>query len=366
MPVVKKGSLVAVTGASGFVGSHVVKCLLEQGYKVRAVVRDATNEAKTKFLKDLAAQLNVVENISFASGNLLIKDSYDAAFENVDAVVHAAAVVDIMSPKNAQKEVVDPSVVGVNNVLSSIGKQSSVKRLIHTSSIAAIQRVNEKDGFKFTDKDWNTYSSIENGDAYGYAKRLAEELVKKQVEENKKLTYDAVVINPGIVLGECLAKAHTKASPVLLRQALYGNSVTPINGVYVDVRDVALAHVNALTLDLKSKSFSRFILVSDEPAVNTLELAPRAQKLFPKYKLSSTPAYNPYVLSTLWYISALPVVGGFFLSEFHRETIYKHFEFDNSNTKKELGIKFHSLDDMIRATIDSMVDKDFIKPRPKL
>ena len=36
-------------------------------------------------------------------------------------------------------------------------------------------------------------SSIENGDAYGYAKRLAEELVKKQVEENKKLTYDAVV-----------------------------------------------------------------------------------------------------------------------------------------------------------------------------
>ena len=44
-------------GASGFVGSHVVKCLLEQGYKVRAVVRDATNEAKTKFLKDLAAQL---------------------------------------------------------------------------------------------------------------------------------------------------------------------------------------------------------------------------------------------------------------------------------------------------------------------
>ena len=126
-------------------------------------------------------------------------------------------------------------------------------------------------------------------------------------------------------------------------------------------------------------------MVSDEPPVNTLglfllfsiekntiqlllflELAPRAQKLFPKYKLSSTPAYNPYVLSTLWYISALPVVGGFFLSEFHRETIYKHFEFDNSNTKKALGIKFHSLDDMIRTTINSMVDKDFIKPRPKL
>lgn len=119
-------------------------------------------------------------------------------------------------------------------------------------------------------------------------------MVKKQVEENKKLTYDAVVsVCVCVMLHKMNLQLHKKRSSIpelflanvsqkLIQKLLqyfldklymeiqvlsyYASfekmiffstkKVTPINGVYVDVRDVALAHVNALTLDLKSKSFS--------------------------------------------------------------------------------------------------------------
>lgn len=57
MAPVKEGSLVAVTGASGFIGSHCVRALLSHGFRVRAVVRDAANDEKTAFLRAIAQEM---------------------------------------------------------------------------------------------------------------------------------------------------------------------------------------------------------------------------------------------------------------------------------------------------------------------
>jgi nucleoside-diphosphate-sugar epimerase len=60
---------------------------------------------------------------------------------------------------------VDPSIRGTENVLGSITKAGCVKRIVHTSSIAAIMNA-ELPGRNFSEEDWNTWSTIDNGDPY--------------------------------------------------------------------------------------------------------------------------------------------------------------------------------------------------------
>ena len=92
----------------------------------------------------------------------------------------------------------------------------------------------------------------------GFAKLGAEEQVAKHVAETaavaeaaagqpgSRRAYDYVAINPVVVFGPCLTKAHTKASPSFLRDFLFGNPKPDAWITVVDVREVALAHVVAL------------------------------------------------------------------------------------------------------------------------
>ena len=80
MPAVLPGSDVAVTGASGFIGSHVVRELLSRGYKVRAVLRDPSNKDKTAHLVAAAAELGKAENLTLCSGDLGKPGSFDGAW----------------------------------------------------------------------------------------------------------------------------------------------------------------------------------------------------------------------------------------------------------------------------------------------
>eukprot|EP01052_Picozoa_sp_SAG31_P001995 SAG31_NODE_67_length_28318_cov_6.493674_13_plen_301_part_00 len=239
---VTAGATVAVTGASGFIGSHVCNLLLEAGFMVRAVVRDPTNAEKTKHLTDMAIG-DAEGKLQLYSGDLLQQGSFDEAFAGADAVVHTAAVVAIVA-KDPEKEIVSPSVDGTANVLKSIDKAGTIKRIVHTSSIAAVQSYDKGSGYIFTEEDKATWSSVARGDPYGFAKLGAEEAVARHV--SKQSVYDHVVINPVVVWGPCLTKAHTKASPSFLRDILYGNPKPDAWITIVDVREVALAHVQAL------------------------------------------------------------------------------------------------------------------------
>jgi nucleoside-diphosphate-sugar epimerase len=156
---------VAVTGASGFIGSWVCVRLLEQGFTVRAVVRDKTNAEKTAHLVKKAQELGRGGSLSFFSGDLSKPGDYDEAFAGADAVVHTAAVVAIEA-KNPLKEIVEPSTEGTKNMLGSVGKSGTVKRVVHTSSVAAIQSYDKGASYIFTEADEATWSTIERGDPY--------------------------------------------------------------------------------------------------------------------------------------------------------------------------------------------------------
>ena len=154
-----------------------------------------------------------------------------------------------------EAQIVKPSVDGVKNVLASAEKSLTVKRFIHTSSELAAFKWDEAIDAVFSESSWNTVSTVQNGDPYGYAKALAE----KTALEHKSDHFDCMTILPGINLGPCMTKAHTKSSAVVVRQFLFGNSQPEYYGQFVDVRDTALGHVRALSLAPEEGDARRFL-----------------------------------------------------------------------------------------------------------
>ena len=84
-----------------------------------------------------------------------------------------------------------------------------MRRVVHISSLAAIQTYDKPKDHVFTEKDWNDWSGPANGDYYGLAKTKAEEIAHRRAEkamERKENSYDVVVLNPSVVLGTCFTK----------------------------------------------------------------------------------------------------------------------------------------------------------------
>ena len=338
----------AVTGANGFIGAHCVLKLLELGYVVHAVVRDPSNNTKVGFLRDLAEEMGASSNLKFFAGDLLQSGSYDEAFKGCAAVVHTAAVVEILDKSDAENKIVRPSIEGTENVLESIRKAGTVRKFVHTSSCIAIQSMDKPDDYVFTEEDWNEWSSIARGDAYGFAKTSAEKLVwKPGAVEN----CDIVVINPAVVIGPVLCKAHTKSSAVLVRQIVYNNAMLNYNCSFVDVRDVAQAFANALTVD--EAQGERFLLVQGAP-METVGLVPIAQKVLPQYKLTAQPSPAPWQRALVTTLGALPLIGSAIISEFDLLSLTKRIAFDNAKSQKVLKIEYHSLEETVKDTVESM------------
>jgi nucleoside-diphosphate-sugar epimerase len=166
MPSLSPPATVAVTGANGFIGSHIVARLLEDGFNVRAVVRDASDGAKVAHLLALPVG-DPAALVLKSCGDMTKAGAYDEAFAGCDAIVHTAAVVEILDNRNAMNAIVRPAVTGTKNVLASARKAGSVKRVVVTSSVAAIQLPYGKpDDHVYTEEDWNDWSTIET-DPYG-------------------------------------------------------------------------------------------------------------------------------------------------------------------------------------------------------
>ncbi|MED5486213.1 MAG: NAD-dependent epimerase/dehydratase family protein [Candidatus Thermoplasmatota archaeon] len=234
--------MVLVTGAAGFIGSHVVRELLEQGHTVRATVRNLEN---AEFLKGLpgASKLEIVEM------DLLSPDSITGAVKGCDDVIHCAAAL-YVGVDDAQTQVVDPSILGTQNLLDSIDSVGGIKRIVHTSSVAAVRRTHFNSGRVFTYEDWCDDASVDSN-AYGFAKAGAEMLARGWVAskaEDVKPRY--VSINPCVVFGPVMSERHLNGSMTIVDHLLKRKYpfLVKMNVNIVDVRDVAKAHVKALTL----------------------------------------------------------------------------------------------------------------------
>ncbi len=334
---------VLLTGGTGFVGSWIAKYLLEAGYSVNLTVRDKQNSEKYAFLQDIvrknSADLNIFE------ADLLIENSFDEAAKDCDFAIHSASPF-ILNVKNPQKNLIEPALKGTQNVLSSINKVTSIKKVVLTSSIAAIHGDN-KDMHElkikaFNEDYFNQTSSIKH-QPYHYSKLLAEKEAWKIYKAQSN--WELAVINPSFVMGPVLSKTSKSESITFIKNLIGGKyrlGVPDLFFNFVDVRDVAKAHILAME---NNAAKGRFIIANGTK--NIRELAEMIKKMYPKkYKL---PLINaPKIL--MYFVA--PFFG--LTYKFISRNIGYRIEFDNSKSKLTLKLQYTDFQTSIIDMLESL------------
>ncbi|KAF9257405.1 NAD(P)-binding protein [Marasmius fiardii PR-910] len=278
--------LVLVSGATGYIGAWVSRYLLEHGgYDVRGTVRSTS---KGQRLLEIFQKLPgygsskmgkfsyvVVEDIA-------MEGAFDEAVKGVDGVEHVASpfTFDADDPS----EIIEPAVKGTVGVLKSVERfGKNVKRVVITSSVVAVSVARDDTPVVFDEEDWNEedvrivreLGRDASGPAkYRASKTLAEKAAWDFVSARPSLPWDIVTLNPSIVYGPTTnyvpSPEDLGASPadwynILMTKDAGGGSPQSLEAkrfCWVDVRDVAEAHVRAL---IKREAGGKRIIVSAEP-----------------------------------------------------------------------------------------------------
>ncbi|GAB2216684.1 hypothetical protein Droror1_Dr00024461 [Drosera rotundifolia] len=249
-----EGRVVCVTGASGYIASWLVKLLLSRGYTVRATVRNPDDWKKVDHLLKLDG---AKERLHLFKADLGTEGSFDAAIEGCDGVFHTASPVLFHNIQDPQAELIDPAMGGTINVLKSCVGAGSIRRVIITSSLAAVSFNGRPLNPDVTVDEtwWSDPAFCEKSKIwYHLSKTLAEEAAWKFAKENG---IDLVTINPGYVIGPILQPTINYTMKTILD--LVSGGPTYRNQAYrwVDVRDVANAHI--LAFEVPSAS-GRYLL----------------------------------------------------------------------------------------------------------
>jgi dihydroflavonol-4-reductase len=327
---------VCVTGASGFIGAYVVRELLEHGYHVNGTVRSVKNPTQYAYLTALNS---ANERLELIEGDLMAEGSFDKAVQGCDHVIHVASPY-VLDVKNAQTDLVDPAVNGTLNVLRACQKAGTVKRVVLTSSGAAITDSPEP-GKVYTEKDWNEKSSLTRNPYY-YSKTVAERAAWNFIKENE-LSFELVVINPIIVIGPSLSPSLNTSNSII--QAILTGvypAILNIGWAFVDVRDVAKAHRLAME---NQQANGRYLCANQTWTMRqVVELLRHEGYTYKLPKMSLESGFGSFLVKLMSYMQS-PGVGTYLRTQLERE-----YQFDNSKIIQDLGMEFMPVEQSILET----------------
>ncbi|KAK7417851.1 hypothetical protein QQX98_004326 [Neonectria punicea] len=247
---------ILVTGATGFVGAHVVNCLLRKDFKVRAVVRSKAKASRMlDSYKDFSDQLDF-----YYIDDLTTPGVFHDAMKDIDGIVHLASPLDYQVT-DKEKELIVPAIQGVRSLMEA-SKGSGVKRIVMTSSFGAVLDMGRKetDPWTYSSADWNpiTYSEAADPtatpqDAYRGSKVFAEQSAWDFVKTAKP-QFDLVTLCPSMIFGPVAGHLDSpqdlnESNGLLWKVATGGpsSSLPPARfNFWIDVRDLAEIHVQAL------------------------------------------------------------------------------------------------------------------------
>ncbi|SRR6266404_1487196 len=243
---------VLVTGGSGFVGAHCILQLMDKGYGVKTTVRSLSKKNEViEMLRNGGAQ--AAEDLSFIEADLSSDSNWDAAVQDCEYVLHVASPIALGTPKD-ENEMIVPAVEGTLRVLRA-SRNAGVKRVVITSSFAAVGYSHKDPNTLITEEEW-TDPNDKTLSAYLKSKTFAEKAAWDFItREGGDL--ELSVVNPvgifGPLLGPGLSGGHE-----ILKRLLDGSmkAIPKISFGIVDVRDVADLHLRAMTSpDAKGQRF---------------------------------------------------------------------------------------------------------------
>lgn len=236
-------STVLVTGGSGFIGSHSILQLLAAGHRVRTTVRSLKREGDVRaMLKEGGAEPG--ERLSFITADLENDAGWPEAVAGCEYVLHVASPFPSSIPKH-EDELIVPAREGALRVLRA-ARDAGVKRVVLTSSFAAIGYGHKPQSAPFNETNW-TDPNGEGVLPYAKSKTLAERAAWDFVaKEGGGL--ELSVVNPVGVFGPVLGPDYSTS--ILLVQRLMDGAMPGVPRLYfgvVNVRDVADLHISAMT-----------------------------------------------------------------------------------------------------------------------
>ncbi|KAF8377914.1 hypothetical protein HHK36_031302 [Tetracentron sinense] len=271
---------VCVTGAAGFIGSWLVMRLLEQGYVVKATVRDPDNMKKVKHLLDLP---NAKERLTLWKADLADEGSFDQAIQGCTGVFHVATPMDFES-KDPENEVIKPTINGVLGIMKSCADAKTVRRLVFTSSAGTVN-VEEHQKPEYDESCWSDIEFCRakkmTGWMYFVSKTLAE---KAAWEFAKEKNIDFISIIPTLVVGPFITPSMppsliTALSPLTGKESHY--SIIR-QGQFVHLDDLCNAHIYLFN---HPEAKGRYICSSHNATI--LELSKMLREKYPEYNVPS-------------------------------------------------------------------------------
>ncbi|MEE2733472.1 MAG: aldehyde reductase [Pseudomonadota bacterium] len=351
---IDKSKPILVTGASGYIANWIIRYLLEAGCTVHGTVRNLNNEKSVGPLRQIEAAAPQ-GTLKLFQADLLAERSFDAAMAGCEVVMHTASPFLVRGFKDPEQALIKPAVEGTRNVLEAANRTASVKRVVLTSSVAAVfgdnadLRKNPR-GY-FNEEDWNFSSSLDH-QPYSYSKFLAEKEAWKIHDAQSR--WRLVTINPSMVGGPALTRYSQSTSIDTLRSLGNGKlwpGVPQMRLGWVDVRDVARAHVEAA---FRPDAEGRHIISNGEPTM--LEVATILKRHFGsryKFPFFELPKFIVKWFGRLLDASAKP--------RFIEQNVGHELKFDNSRSQQRLGLQYHPLEQTFVDHFQQLIDDGMIR-----
>ncbi len=342
---------VLVTGAGGYLASWIVKTLLLEGHTVHGAVRKANDLSKLAHLHQLAESMP--GRLRLFEADLLESGSFDQAMQGCTVVIHTASPYFLGKPKNPEQELLTPAIEGTRNVLQSVNRTDGVKRVVLTSSIAAMfgsaAEMSRAPSNMVQESDVNRTSTITTN-PYALSKTLAEQAAWNIQKQQAR--WDLVTIHPGAIFGPSLSRRKDATSVEMVIQFLNGSFRTGVPKLWlgiVDVRDVALAHVKAATL---SDASGRYLVVAER--LTLLEIAKLIGRSRPAVAFNLPRKEVPKAL--IWLIA--PLAG--MTREYVSNNVNYPICFNNTRSKEQLAIAYQSPLDTLGDHVQQLIDDGLI------
>ncbi len=341
-----------VTGASGYLASWIVERLLGEGHSVHATVRSLSDRAKIQHL--LALSERHPGRLSLFEADLLTEGSFDRAMAGCSVVIHTASPYFLDKPKDPEAQLIRPALNGTLNVLASANRTETIRRVVLTSSVAALYNdacdVGEAVQFTVQEQDVNPNKDLGHN-PYAYSKTVAEQAAWEI--QRKQDRWQLITIHPGAIFGPSLSKRADATSVGMIIQFLNGSFRTGVPKLWlgvVDVRDAAAAHVRAAVVPGAS---GRYIAVQSSLRLLEISRLMRVEEFGLENKLPRGEASK----ALIWLIG--PLVG--MKRRYVSRNVGHPIHFNNSRSTLELGIQYRQPAETFNEHIRQIVEDGLLR-----